>query len=308
MTSHHRTSRRPIILALGILMALQIGVLPAQAHPGSGIAVDRTGQVYFIDTGDGLWKIDLQGHLVHLGGPRFHWMALDLENKFAKTTLPSGPSGDITRVGDNPAVLVSSDFPIAIAPDGNLYYPSRGPAGQVQIVQFTPAGRQSILVTLPANGTDGKPLHYINGLTAATDGSLYFTENSAVRRITPAAQVSTVIADVHLPKCSAIPGMSASDNPFFRGLAVNTAGTVSVAASGCGAVIDVSRDGHVITRNQIEGPYSPTAVAFFGGNVYALEYLHTKEETSTSRRDWVPRVRKIAAGGTSTIIANVERH
>jgi len=49
----------PIILACLLAMS-------GMAHPGSGILVDRHGQVYFIDTGSGLWKIDKRGAVSHL--------------------------------------------------------------------------------------------------------------------------------------------------------------------------------------------------------------------------------------------------
>ncbi len=52
-------------------------------------------------------------------------------------------------------------------------------------------------------------------------------------------------------------------------------------------------------------PWSPTAVAVSGNDLYVLEYLHTAEE---SRRAWLPRARKIAADGTATIIATIDRH
>ena len=280
---------------------------PALAHPGSGIAVDRSGQVYFIDTGAGIWKIDLQGRLVHLGGPLFHWMALDLDDRFATVRLPSGSAGTITRVGANPTVLASSDFPVAIARDGNLYYPSRDADGRVRIMRFTPSGQTTILVTLAAAGTTGKPLRDLNGLTAAPDGSLYFTENDAVRRITMRGEVSTVATGVRAARCARIPGMTARDNPLLRGLEVDAAGTTYVAASGCGIVLAVSRDGRVSSRLQIAGPWSPTAVAHFGDDLYVLEYLHTEEETSRSRREWIPRVRRVSASGRSTVIATVAR-
>src|ERR1700752_1613663 len=53
------------------------------AHPGSGIGVDRMGQVYFLDTGSGLWKIDTTGRLTHLSELRHHWMAVDSNSGFA---------------------------------------------------------------------------------------------------------------------------------------------------------------------------------------------------------------------------------
>jgi hypothetical protein len=47
------------------------------AHPGSGIVVDKDGNVYFTDTGQGVWKIDPKGTLTYLPSSRFHWMAID---------------------------------------------------------------------------------------------------------------------------------------------------------------------------------------------------------------------------------------
>src|SRR5262249_11443419 len=95
------------------------------AHPGSGIAVDRLGQVYFLDTGSGLWKIDGQGRLIRLSSKLFHWLALDANDRFASAPLPSsagtGLDWEILRVGANPTVLIASDFPIALGQDGNLY-------------------------------------------------------------------------------------------------------------------------------------------------------------------------------------------
>lgn len=292
------------LIAVGIVC---IAAKSARAHPGSGIAVDRLGQVYFMDTGAGLWKIDLHGNLIYIGGPFFHWMALDQDDRFATIKLPSGAGGDITRLSANPSILVSSDFPIAIGRDGNLYYPSHASDGRVQIVRFTPSGRTSILVTLPRSGASRQPLRHFNGLTAAPDGSLYFTENDAIQRITMQGEVSTVIAGVRVASCASIPGMTAADNPLFRGLDVDTAGTVHVAASACGTVVDIARNGRITPRSRVEGPWSPTAVAVSGDHLFALEYLHTEVETSRSRREWLPRVRRISRDGSSEIIASVHR-
>ena len=48
----------------------------ALAHPGSGIEVDKDGQIYFTDTGRCVWKIDAKGKLTDLPGSRFHWLAM----------------------------------------------------------------------------------------------------------------------------------------------------------------------------------------------------------------------------------------
>ena len=76
-----------------------------------------------------------------------------------------------------------------------------------------------------------------------------------------------------------------------------------VAASGCGSVLRITPDGRVTKLVQLQSPWSPTAVALFGRDVYLLEYLHTEVE---DRRAWVPRVRKVSPDGKSVVIAKVE--
>src|SRR2546423_11673851 len=101
------TQRQPSICRRIILVLMVTCILPtsSMAHPGSGIAVDRLGQVYFLDTGSGLWKIDTRGGLTHLSGTLFHWLALDENNRFSNAQLVSGALGVILRVGANPNVL-----------------------------------------------------------------------------------------------------------------------------------------------------------------------------------------------------------
>lgn len=269
---------------------------PLLAHPGSGIVVDRRGQVYFVDTGSGLWKLDSRGVLARIATPRYHWMALDGDDRFGQTRLPSGPAGDITRVGASPTLLLASDYPLVIAGDGNLYYPSRHPDGAaLDIVRFSPAGRSTVLASVP--------LPYLNGLAAAPDGSLYFTEDRAVHRVSPDGKVSTFASRVTPSGCARVPGNDPGD-PLLRGLAVDAGGTVYVAASGCGSVLKIAPDGQVTTVLQLAAPWSPTAVALFGGDIYVLEYLHTEVE---DRLQWVPRVRRILPDGRNEIIATVTR-
>ena len=275
---------------------------PVLAHPGSGIAVDRFGQVYFLDTGAGLWKIDAHGKLARISGVMFHWLALDANDRFANTSLPSGASGDITKAGANPTLLLSSDFPIAIGQDGNLYYTSRGPEGGLRIMRMMPSGGTSVLATLPL--TARGPLQHINGIAAGPDDSLYYTENNAVRRITAQGLVSTVATIPALVSSPSIPGISADVRPYLRGFAVDARGVIYVAASGCGRLLKITPDGKVTTVIQLQTPWSPTAVALFGSDLYVLEYLHTAVE---SRRAWLPRVRKITPDGKTTIIATIDR-
>src|SRR5262245_2850636 len=116
-----------------VVVAALIGLAAATvaAHPGSGLVVDRRGTVYFLDTGSGVWAIDGGGALSRRPGPNFHWMALDEGDRFASARLPSGSGGEIVRAGSRPTLLLASDFPVAVARDGPLYYPKPGPDGAI---------------------------------------------------------------------------------------------------------------------------------------------------------------------------------
>ena len=296
-------SKRPTVNSLRLLLILfAISLLSASAtaHPGSGIAVDRSGQIYFLDTGSGLWKIDKAGKFSHLSRTLFHWLALDEDDCFANTQLPSGALGEILKVGSNPTVLLSSDFPIAIGRDGNLYYPS-GRAGNLRLMKMTPAGATSMVIAFPAT-VSGKPLPYIGGIIAGPNNSLYYSENSAIRKIDAQGLVSTVIAVRAPARPPSIP--ATSEHPYLRGLAMDDRGVIYVADTGDARVLKIASSRDVTTILQTQSPWSPTAVAAFGNDVYVVEFLHT---VSDVRREWLPRVRKIAANGQSSLIATLEQ-
>jgi hypothetical protein len=287
-------------------LVVAVVLLPTfvMAHPGSGIVVGRHGEIYFLDTGSGVWKISLQGKLTHLPGPRFHWMAVDPDDCFSTAQLPTGARGDINRVGSAPTLLVASDFPIAIGANGNLFYPDYVSGSGLRILELTPAGRTTVLTNL-ASTVSGN-LRYLNGLAAGLDGSLYFSEDNAIRRISARGEVSTVIANLTLPTCVSIPGTT---RPMLRGLAADSHGTIYVAASGCGSVLKVGAGGQVTILHQLQSPWTPTAVALFKSDIYVLEYLQTAASMEPEDRSaWVPRVRRITADGRNKIIATVVRN
>ena len=283
-----------ILAAIGLLSA------PATAHPGAGIAVDRTGRIYFIDTGSGLWRIDTAGKLTHLSRTLFHWLALDEDNRFANTQFQSGALGEILKVGSNPTVLLSSDYPIAIGGDGNLYYPS-GPAGNLKLIKMTPAGATSVVITFPAT-VSGKPLPHIGGIIAGRGGSLLYTEDGAIRKIDAQGRVWTVVAVRAPARPPSIPAMD--EHPLLRGLALDDRNVMYVADTGDARVLKIASRRNVTTILQTQSPWSPTAVALFGNDVYVLEFLHTVRDV---RRDWLPRVRKIAANGQSSLVATLDQ-
>lgn len=276
----------------------------ANAHPGSGIVVDRLGQVYFVDMVSGVWKLDAHGALTHLPGPAFHWMALDAGDRFAAVPLPSGSGWELARIGVKPTLLLASDFPIAMGPDGNLYYPLRGAGAPLQILILPPSGRTSIFATLPAKTVRG-PLLYLNGLAAGPEGSLYYTEDDAIRRVSKEGRISTVVENVAPPGCASPPGKGAKRDPLLRGLDIDAGGTIHVAATGCGSVLKVTPSGQVTVLLQLPSPWAPTGVVRFGKDLFVLEF---ERPDSDDRHEMLPRVRKIGPDGKSAILATVTRH
>ena len=275
----------------------------AIAHPGSGIAVDRRGYVYFVDTGSGVWTVDTGGKLARRDSPRFHWMAIDESERPLGSRLPAIQGGEVTAVGVNPTLLLSSDVPIAVGQDGALYYPEFGHDERLRIIRFTHSGVKSVRAILPSKARGGV-LRWINGLASGADGSLYYTEDKAVRRIDERGLVSTLAESIAVPKCARIPGTESGSEPYLRGLAVAQDSTVFVAASGCGAVLKITPGGKITTVLRTSSPWSPTAVAVSPIGLYVLEYLHTDVE---DRQAWVPRVRKVFPDGRIVSVATVER-
>ena len=286
---------------LGIAVTCLLGA-SAFSHPGSGILVDRLGQIYFIDTGSGLWKIDSRGAVSHLSPLRNHWLAMDPSDRFTQARLPTDPGRDwvITAAGSNPTMLISTDFPLLIGQDGNLYYPSARETN-VRILRKSATGGTSTFVTLPRS-VAGAALGWINGLTTGPGGSIYYTENNAVRRIAPDGTVTTIGTVTALARDPAIPGVE--QRPYLRGLKVDANGVAYVADNGDARVLKITPDGKSTTLLQLESPWAPTDVAIFGDIVYSLEYLHTPGD---NRLEWMPRIRKMTSDGKSTIIMTVDQ-
>jgi hypothetical protein len=291
-------STRRALTALAVASFVSV----AFAHPGSGIGLDRQGQIYFVDTGSGLFRIDTHGTLVRHPGPAYHWMTIDPDNRFAAASLPAGANWDLARAGTSPTLLLASDFPVVLGKDGNLYHAPSVRGGRLKLTRLTPAGVATVVTELPQ--VNRGPFDYLNGLAAAPDGSLYFTGDDRIGKVTPDGRASIVASGIDPAGCPAIPGVGADERPLLRGLDVDADGTIVVAASGCGRLLRVTPAGKVTTLFQNESPWSPTGVVRSGRDLYVLEYLHT---ASDDRLQWLPRVRKISADGSTVIVAHVDR-
>ena len=286
------------------LLLLALATAPLlNAHPGAAIAVAGDGRVYFVDTGGGVYVIGRDRRVIRVEGPAFHWFAFDPQSRFRATRWPSMADAEFRSAGTNPTLILSSDFPVTIGTDGRFYFPERSGADRVRIVGMQPSGARAVHATLPPVQSGGRAVAWLNGLTAGPRGTLYYTEDRAVKRIDPQGRVSTVAANVAVPNCTAIPGTDV-ERPYLRGLAVAADGSVYVAASGCGALLKIDPKGKSSVILRTTAPWAPTDVAFANGEVYVLEYSHT---ASDNRREWMPRVRKISRNGAVTTLGSIDR-
>lgn len=73
----------------------------ATAHPGSGIVIDKQGNLYFTDTGFGIWKVSTDGRLTKFHDNAFHWLAIDMDgcirqgarSSYGRLLSPADPGG-----------------------------------------------------------------------------------------------------------------------------------------------------------------------------------------------------------------------
>jgi len=294
-------NRRWIVMRKGqiavafIAFFVAVAVRPAIAHPGGSIVVDAKGQVYFVDTGHGVWMVDQAGALVDLGGPAFHWMTLDSESRFSGLRVQGGSFEFVAKAVAGGVLILSSDYPVALR-DGFVHFAPYASQPPLRVMRLTREGRSEAAAVIDTRA------QWLNGFAAGPD-ALYFTEDAAVKRLASDGVVSVVAEKVMPADCPAgwLPEMSA---PYLRGLAVGGDGDVYVAATGCRALLRIDRKGNVATVLRAESPWAPTAVALHGDAVYVLEYLHTPGD---DRRQWLPRVRKVDAGGRVTTLATVNR-
>lgn len=84
-------------------------------------------------------------------------------------------------------------------------------------MRSSPAGITTVFANLPAMIT-GQPLGDVNGLAVGPDGSLYYTESRAIRRITPRGAVRTVVKVPVPAGAPSIPGTA--QHPYLREFAV----------------------------------------------------------------------------------------
>ena len=296
----NRTSFAVRVL-VSLLMCLLFAIT-LFAHPGSGIVLDKEGNIYFTDTGKGVWKIDTQGKLSFLPASKFHWMTIDANGDFAGSPKSFGEYFErVTTKSNKPSLIMCSDFPIVVNKDGNIYYAKTRP-GSGKIIKRTPEGNESVFAS-------NKIFEFINGIAAGADGSLDITESSTAN----ASTIRKITTDGKMSIIATFVGKEGKDQPletvpsYCRGLVVDTTGNIYVAATGSRSVLKITPQSKITTILQATSPWTPTGVAIFHGEVYILEWHDVTQENLEVRSAWIPRVRKIGPDGKLTILATVSR-
>lgn len=302
--------RRRLSRAIWMACVLLATIRVARAHPGNGIVVDDAGRVWFMDTGFGLWQIDPAGRLTAHGGPTGHFLAIDRLGGFKHGHFTSLEAGDAEVSRIEPTLLVATSYPVAVGTDGAFYFPQTAGKGRVRMMRMAPGQAPAALADLPVireQGYDGKEIEaeWVWGLAAGPDGAIYYTEQQAVRRIAADGTISTIAENVEVPDCERPPGARGNPVPAgLYGLDVAADGTVYVAAGACSAVLRIKPGGQPEVILRATDRWSPQGVAVAGDALYVLEYDYV---ASDDRRDWLPRVRKLAADGTVTLLAEVKQ-
>jgi hypothetical protein len=283
-------------------------VSEVSAHPGSGLVIDQSGNLYFAYTGVGVAKITPGGKISFIyravGGG--HWICLDEKGFFA--FAKPRYFDRITALGEKPVILYASGgSPIVVNPDGNFYY-CGGPNGIMlpgakTLIRETAQKKQTLFCPGLEKFLDGIQ-DGITGLAAAADSSIYIACWNAILRVTPDGKLKTMVHPVVVKDCDVDPADHREENrgiPLLRGIAVDPGGTVYVAATSCHCLLQESPDGKLKTILKAERPWSPTAVALYHGEIYVLEYTHANGPASEG---WVPRIRKIGKDGKISLVAD----
>jgi hypothetical protein len=310
--------RALIIMLAAIIMTVVLSADAVSAHPAWGIAVDRNNQVYFSDL-ETVWKIDSQGKLTvfraGISGRHVHEIRLGedgniygVDNSYEPSTqrfiaalwimTPDGKFSYIVAPTSDPPKGMTNWKDAA----GNHYYvgESDNTGREIFVLKRTPDGS---VTTLAGNRKAGDAYHQValynlGGMAFDTAGTLYFTDNSNVRKVTIDGTMTMVASNIALENQTQ---SAVSDSQLTRlfGIAVDKEGNAFVADYGNRRVLKITPGGAVSTVTRAEQPWAPTGVALKDGNLYILEFGFTPPST------YAPRVRKLSPDGKVTLLATI---
>jgi sugar lactone lactonase YvrE len=293
-----------------------------QAHPASGIVVDRTGNIYFSDL-ETIWKFDTHGKLTVFRkgerGRHVHELAIDEQDNLYGADVSYNPAtkgwiSDVWKMtpeGKLIYLLEPTEHPprgMSIWRDraGNMYFIDQNnhTKRETLLLRRSPEGIVTTFAGSAYGHADGKgnlaKFSSVGGMAFGSDGSLYLSDGAAVRKVTTDGTVTTIAKGLDFRTSHDQPRFMAGLSGSLYGLSVDASGDVYVADAGNRRLLKIDSTGGVEVVSRAEPPYFPTGVAAAGGNLYVLEVGFTLPNLSSG-----PRVRKITADGKSTILTTI---
>lgn len=270
---------RPLLVVCVLFLG---ATLPASAHPGVGIVMDPSGNVFYTDLVH-VWMIATDGSKsIAVRDVHSHELAIDSAgNLFGEDSEYLGGDRYRHRVWRRSLDGRVSD----VIPwrDGfwREYGFVRGPAGTMYWVQCPE--RMCVIRKRTSDGrtstvTPSVPFSQpINWFAASPDGSLVVVEGSSLRRIGRDGRSSMLAR-----------GLGSQ----LMGLWVDARNNVYVAVYGNRKVVRVSPEGRVTTVASTPEPWGPSGVLRApNGDLWILEYSTTN----------AVRVRRVAVDGDTTV-------
>ncbi len=270
---------RVLLLVCLLLLA---AVIPARAHPGVGIVMDRQGNVFYTDLVH-VWRIAPDGRKsIAVRDVHTHELGIDSAgNLFGEDNRYLGGDRYRHRIWRR-------------SPDGRVtdvvpwregfwreYGFVRDSAGAMYWVQcperVCTIHRRTVDGQTSTVAPDARFNHPINWIAAGPNGSLYVVDGPDLRQITREGRLTTLASDL---------------GTHLMGLWPDALGNVYVAVYGARAVVRVSPEGRVTTVARTEAPWAPSGVTVApSGDLWLLEYSTANEA----------RVRRIAPNGRVTV-------
>lgn len=312
-----------ISTTIAIVAQCLLFTISAQAHPASGIVLDRAGNIYFSDL-ETVWKIDAARKLsifrAGVSGRHVHELAIDGQDNIYGADVSYEPAAqkfisDVWKMSPDGAfeyLLEPTDNPprgISIWRDreGNNYLIDQNNHTKTQtlLLRRAPDGKVITLAGSSYGYADGKGtaarFSSVGNMAFGPDGSIYLTDGSSVRKVAMDGTVTTLAKGLDFRTREDKPTLFGGAYGNLAGLTVDSAGTVYVADAGNRRLFKIDRAGKVDVVLRTDPPYFPNGVVTApGGDIYVLEVGFTIPSAWSG-----PRVRKITADGKSTILATV---
>jgi streptogramin lyase len=304
------------VLGAAALASTLLAVFPAaaRAHPGTGIAVDARGRVYFTDLRR-IWLCEPDGRLtVVVSGKHSHAIRLDEEGRLEGEHLAYEPGSgrwwtsswrlepDGT-VHDTPPPTEGFPFLFtpAVGPDGTRYYTrvDNNRRDVSEIHRRRSDGRAELVAGGAYGFADGlgREARFgpIGAIAVGPGGALFVTDEVSIRKIDPSGRVTTIARGGPLLKPSLFSRFFQGRFGKLMGLVVDGEGTVFAANYGGRRVVRIASSGRVSSVLESDDGWSPSGVALARGVLYVLEAGHGD----------AVRVRRLPPGGRPVLLASV---